>query len=492
MLLCTMLCSLILITLLIFNYRHKTVIAICLLYLGIEVFTFFVFSLLAQILQYPMTFSVDIKLLLSLVEKSFSPYTLVGGMVVSVAVIMLADLMALTSTTHINNGLKILWISVVALFVFINLPEVKYHIMLKIHHISNGNYQLWQYIKASLGNISKSIVAASLLMPICCIIANYRMTHIEYKHLCLNVTMANLVIIDIFEVMLFFILPTKYMAPWNLDEMGFPEETVDIYAEFISQRHLSLILAVMFITLVICLVFVYTKPLKFFSKGKITNNRIIKNLNQNTLMLFHAYKNSFWGISQLSEQAIESPEIAAENLKIIKASSEASYKAVCRAMRMMSFSKDKSDIIDLVEFVYKEIAAVRTENIKVNVNIPYDTVYIKIGEEHLSEILKNIFQNSVDAINIKDSVKGEINVSMHCEPGSAEIKITDNGIGMKHAILKQIFCMFNSTKHSNYHFGVGLNFAYTAMNAYNGHISIKSKYGEYTTVTLLFPTAVKE
>ena len=72
-----MLCSLVLITLVIFNYKHKTVIAICLLYLGIEIFTFFVFSLLAQVLQYPVTFSVDIKLLTTLVEKSFSPYTLV-------------------------------------------------------------------------------------------------------------------------------------------------------------------------------------------------------------------------------------------------------------------------------------------------------------------------------------------------------------------------------------------------------------------------------
>ena len=110
----------------------------------------------------------------------------------------------------------------------------------------------------------------------------------------------------------------------------------------------------------------------------------------------------------------------------------------------------------------------------------------------MSEILKNIFQNSIDAINFKDSAGGVIDVTMHCEPGSAEIKITDNGIGIKHAIIKQIFCMFNSTKHSNYHFGLGLNFVYTAMNAYNGHVSIKSKYGEYTTVTLMFPTAVKE
>ena len=492
MLLATMLCSLVLITLVIFNYKHKTVIAICLLYLGIEIFTFFVFSLLAQVLQYPVTLSVDIKLLTTLVEKSFSPYTLVEGMVASVAVIMLADLMALTSTTRISAKFKVLWVSVVALFVLINLPDVKYHIMLKAHHIGEGGSELYVYIKTVLKRASTVIVITSLLMPIFCIIANYLETHISYKHFCLNVTMANLVVIDIFEVMLFFILPTKYMTPWNLNEMGFPEMTVDIYTEFISDKHLTLILTVMFVTLVVCLVFVYTKPLKFFSKRKMINNRIIKNLNQNTLMLFHAYKNSFWGIMQLSRQAMETPEIAAENLKIIRESGEASYKAVCRAMGMMSFAKNKSDIINLVEFVQKEIASIGKDNIKINVNIPFDTVYIKIDKEHLSEILKNIFQNSIDAINFKDSAGGVIDVTMHCEPGSAEIKITDNGIGIKHAIIKQIFCMFNSTKHSNYHFGLGLNFVYTAMNAYNGHVSIKSKYGEYTTVTLMFPTAVKE
>lgn len=92
-------------------------------------------------------------------------------------------------------------------------------------------------------------------------------------------------------------------------------------------------------------------------------------------------------------------------------------------MGMMSFAKNKSDIINLVEFVQKEIASIGKDNIKINVNIPYDTVYIKIDKEHLSEILKNIFQNSIDAINFKDSAGGVIDVTMHCEPAVRRLRL---------------------------------------------------------------------
>ncbi|MDY3303628.1 MAG: ATP-binding protein [Clostridia bacterium] len=488
MLLCIFFCSLILLLIIAFNYKNNIVLAICIHYLGIEFFSFLAFSHMSRILQYPIIFSTDIKFFLAVIKIYVSSYTIVKGIVLSVGIILFADLMILCSVVKLKRITRIIWCAVIVVFMVINLSDVKYIIMLNTYNRTIFGYNAYEFIEYIIKGFSCLLIFISLLAPIYCIIQNYKITHISYKRFCINITMINLLLIDVFEVMILFVLPTKYMAPWNLDEFCFPNVSGDIYNQILMRRPFLITLIIMFAILFVSVALIYTKPIKFFSGTKSINKRMIKNLNKNTLMLFHAYKNSFWGISQLSEQAINNPDIAVSNLKAIKESSTISYEAVCRAMKMISFSKSKeNEIVNLSECIIKTANSLHSGNIKIKLDIPYDTIYVKMNKEHLSEVLLNVFQNSIEAINLKGTDNGEISAVLYCEPGSAELKITDNGVGIKRAMLKQLFGLFNSTKHGNYHFGIGLNFSRMAISAYNGHISIKSKYGEYTTTTLLFP-----
>jgi len=355
-------------------------------------------------------------------------------------------------------------------------------------------------IYSILKNITKpfSIVAflIIIMIPLVMVLVNYKTTYIRYKKFCLNLSVITLSLIVFFEILTFFFLPTRIFCSFNLDSYSYPVEIFNEYSGFYNVSITPKLIIFMMITLntalLACLIMSYTKPFKFFIHSDLINIKALKKLDNNILMMFHTYKNAFWGISKLSEQSLMYPDSAKDNLTAINHSSTEMFNGICRSIKMLSFSRDSIDTVDLIACIRNVIASNDIGNISFDIKTQYDAVYIKINEGHIMDILQNIVQNSIDAINSKGNNDGEITFKLYCEPGSVELQITDNGCGIKNSQIKNLFSYFNSTKHGNQHFGIGLIFIKKVIKAYNGHISIKSVYGKYTTVTLLFPLPTKE
>ncbi len=106
------------------------------------------------------------------------------------------------------------------------------------------------------------------------------------------------------------------------------------------------------------------------------------------------------------------------------------------------------------------------------------------------ELLINILERVLDnAFYFKNSKRDshKINISVKQEGEITEIKITDNGIGIKKELIDNIFDMFfKGTEHAH-GAGLGLYMAKHMVTKLNGHIDIKSIYGEYTVVIITLP-----
>jgi len=491
MLVFTSLLSILLLFIIIRSYKDNVMISICLHYLGLGLFIFFSLLFLCNMYQYPSLFSIDTHFFLTFIKKPLSPYTLAKLILISHIIIMISNYILLYLITKRAYIIKTLYIIITLAFSFLNWPSVKFMLMIK----SYTNSSFYKILNTALRPGSAIIFLTIILIPLALVFINYKRTYIHYKRFCLNLSAISLGLIVILEVVAFFILPTSSFCSFNLDSYSFPSS---IYTsgvnslESLSANMIIIIMVVLNIALLLCLITSFIKPFSFFIHSNNVNVNALKKLNSNIVMMFHTYKNAFWGISELSKQAINNPEFAMDSLAAINQSSTDMFNGICHSIKMLSFTRDNIDTVNLITCIKKTIEANNISGISFQLNSQYDTVYIKINENHILDILQNITQNSIDAIKLKADGDGKIVYNIYCEPASVEIKITDNGCGIKHSQLKNMFSYFNSTKHGSKHFGIGLVFVKKVINAYNGRLSIKSKYGKYTTVTILFPLQMKE
>lgn len=491
MLIFTFILSILLLFIIMRSYKDNVMFSICLHYLGLGLFMFFSVLFLCQIYQYPTLFSMDTHFFMTLTDKPFSPYTLSKFILISHIVIMLSNFILVCLMVKRKFFIKTMYIILTIAFGFLNWPSVRYMLMIK-SHIHNNGYLLLSMLLRPMSSI---IFLGMILAPIALIIINYKRTYPQHKRFCVNLSVISLLIIVILEVTAFFLLPTSAFCSYNLDDYSFPRIIFSSGVEYFESFSANMIIVMMIIlniALILCLIASITKPFRFFIHSNHINVKALKKLDSNILMMFHTYKNAFWGISELSAQAIKNPDFAHNNMVAINKSSADMFNGVCKSIEMLSFTPESIHTVDLVEAIKKTIEINRINGITFDIDSPYDAVLIKINENHIIDILQNITLNSIDAIHLKGNQDGKITYSIHCEPGSVELKITDNGCGIKHSQLKNMFSYFNSTKHSNKHFGIGLVFVKKVINAYNGHLSIKSIYGQYTTVTILFPLPMKE
>ena len=108
-------------------------------------------------------------------------------------------------------------------------------------------------------------------------------------------------------------------------------------------------------------------------------------------------------------------------------------------------------------------------------------VWISMDPVHLRQVLWNLLLNAADAIESE----GNIDIEMHSlKNKQASIKITDNGCGMSHEILRSIFDPFFTTKSSGT--GLGLSIVHRILEAYDSQFDVESEVNKGTTFTVKF------
>jgi signal transduction histidine kinase len=109
--------------------------------------------------------------------------------------------------------------------------------------------------------------------------------------------------------------------------------------------------------------------------------------------------------------------------------------------------------------------------------------------DRLSLVFTNIIINALDALEQRESGDGRVVLAMAREGDSVVVRITDNGPGMSEEVLASAFTPLFTTKPPGVGTGLGLWICYEAVRGQGGGITLDSRLGEGTTVTIEFPVA---
>jgi len=192
---------------------------------------------------------------------------------------------------------------------------------------------------------------------------------------------------------------------------------------------------------------------------------------------------------------------------------EVSLKAVDLASKFITFSRGgwlkrgKIPLSDLVKNARNSEPPGTTENISYEIHIPEDLKPIYGDREQLDQVMQNLFLNACEAISRGNygggsDRGGRISVradnmtvtnksKLLLKKGEyVKVLIEDNGIGIPQRNIEKVFDPYFSTKNKMNHkgMGLGLTICYSIIKKHGGHITVESKGGKGTSVTLFLPT----
>ncbi|TDT71391.1 signal transduction histidine kinase [Hypnocyclicus thermotrophus] len=145
------------------------------------------------------------------------------------------------------------------------------------------------------------------------------------------------------------------------------------------------------------------------------------------------------------------------------------------------YLKEKIDINLVINNVLEQLNhIVKNKNIFISKLINHKG-FIFANRYKLEKVFFNIFRNSIEAIGDND---GRINIITRNIAKMVEIRIIDNGIGIKKEDIKSIFEPFVSINKSSS--GLGLTIAKKILDEHNADIKIKSLYKEGTDIKIIF------
>ena len=148
----------------------------------------------------------------------------------------------------------------------------------------------------------------------------------------------------------------------------------------------------------------------------------------------------------------------------------------------MNLDLDIMDINMLIEDVtFKLEDVLKEKNIKLNLDLIDDEIYINGDYNRLSQVFINILKNSIEAID----KKGKIDIISKIVENDLEISILDNGIGISKDIINKIKEPFYTTKSKGS--GLGVSLIYEIIEAHKGSVIYKSEYNKGTKVIIKLP-----
>lgn len=141
---------------------------------------------------------------------------------------------------------------------------------------------------------------------------------------------------------------------------------------------------------------------------------------------------------------------------------------------------------DINEVINEAVDKIKDAAVKKNINIKLSLMPVPpalmIDKTNLTKAILNILQNSIEAVY----GNGEIEITgMPSEGGYMELIIRDTGCGIKAEELQYIFNPFYTSRTTGA--GLGLTIAYKIIQDHKADISVESREGKGTVVSIKFP-----
>jgi len=191
-------------------------------------------------------------------------------------------------------------------------------------------------------------------------------------------------------------------------------------------------------------------------------------------------------------------QIAQQAAEMVKDLLTFAHKDCFRDQKMLSLSQ-------LIKEGFKTAKLGISEDIVLTLKITDTSMMIHCDANQVQQVLLNMINNARDAVaNCRDKM---IAISLnHYHPDAdffanhsdlamsdyACLQICDNGDGIDHDTMEQIFEPFFSTKEVGKGTGLGLSTAFGTINSHGGTIEVESRVGEGTTFRIYLPLCEEE
>ena len=201
-------------------------------------------------------------------------------------------------------------------------------------------------------------------------------------------------------------------------------------------------------------------------------------------MIKHQTVKIDWCVNNLREKQTDGKE--ERELDIIERSSRQLREFSERTTRFLNTEVNDSESVQLSVLAGEVVEDCRTlwKNIIIDMEFRPDVI-LYCDVVNMKEVLLNLLENSRDAMERT----GKIQITGYFERLRRVycIKVTDTVRGMSYKTTAEAFAPYFTTKQKGIHYGLGLAFCKSILQAHGGKIKIESVEGQGTKIILCFP-----
>ncbi|MEO0108809.1 MAG: ATP-binding protein, partial [candidate division WOR-3 bacterium] len=210
-----------------------------------------------------------------------------------------------------------------------------------------------------------------------------------------------------------------------------------------------------------------------------------------TQTLAHRIKNRSFSaakaLEQIEKKAAEDVRTHLASVREDVSRMQSMADAFMRYTRLEAPKPELTDLNGLVCGSVARFAAARPQGVRVDLQLAHDLPLLRLDREQFTSALANLVGNAIAAMG----ETGVLGITTRCESGDDEgsqvvaIEVRDTGCGIPKQHLARVFEPFFTLRPG----GTGLGMAITKriVEDHHGTISIQSKEGEGTTVTIRLP-----
>ena len=214
--------------------------------------------------------------------------------------------------------------------------------------------------------------------------------------------------------------------------------------------------------------------------------------------------NAILGFAELAERKLDEPEFVTDYLHKIQMSGKGMLLILDKVLEISRIESGKTTLEESPHEVEKVLDScvtmmhpeIEKKHLVVTVEKEVQNPYVYFDEARITEIILNILSNAVKYTADNGKIHCVLSQSAHLKEGwiYQELLITDNGIGMSEEFQKHIFDLFERERSSTVSgipgTGLGMGITRKLVELMNGTITVESKAGEGTAVSVKIPMRI--
>ncbi len=200
------------------------------------------------------------------------------------------------------------------------------------------------------------------------------------------------------------------------------------------------------------------------------------------------------GYAQLLLSRQDLPEDVRRDLKVINDGAQRVAGIVQRLLAFSRQTKLERRAVNINQLIESTLAlraySLRTNNIEVTARLDPRLPDTVADPGQIQQVLLNLIINAEQALK-EVRRKGKLTITTRKRGGIIEIKVRDNGPGIKPEVMDRIFDPFFTTRPAGEGTGLGLSLCYGIVTEHNGRIYAQSKPGRGATFIVELPVVTE-